>query len=447
MILGLAVLLGLVCWSLLTIFRPRRGFLLYLLLRPVIDNFDVLREAEVAGGFNALKLLGLALPLVLMINCYFRRAEFFKEPGANIFLAFLVAALPSVFMSVSWTKAFGYWLQLFTFWTVLIFFVRFFDTPERIGVALKTVMLSAIYPMLRLAMTLVSGERMLLDYGIQRNVGGYFQMAPIAGMLFTFFPAYLVGLRSAEHRRTKILLGLGLIMLFFFLYKTYYRSALLATVAFALMYLVMTKRFVLLGSLAIAVVGALACSSFLQQRFGEIPQLFEHLSYLTNPFIKDYDLMLSGRFAIWRTMLVELLYNCKIQNFLWGFGADVHIRDCLIVPHNFDIAPHNDYLGFLYQNGFVALMGFLIFGLAVLFKALKSPNVDYRAVFFAFFSGCAVMALTENYFGSVRNIVFLGVYVGILTVAARSRFAERPVQPERPRVYPLATGQGRMTHV
>lgn len=386
--------------------KPRLCFYAFLIARPIIDNFDILRTKQILGSINTLQAIGIIWPFLLIAVCVFYRANFWKYKIGNLYLCFTFLCLPCIFISNSWTDAVADWLRLFTFWAVLIFVLHFVEKENDIKEIFLVILCASFYPMLRFIISFAIGETFEVG-GIERIVGGYFHMGPISSMLFLFVPAYLFFLTYSTSSLKKFLLLGGILFLSICIYTTYYRSALVAVFVLICSYLFLKKKYYLLFGLIMSACVAFIFSTFLQDRFVHVLEVLEHLPVLLDPSNGTYDKLLSGRFGIWRRMLTTCLYHCGIHNLFFGFGYRV-------VVDNFLICPHDDYLSIFFQNGFIALVAFLSFLGSAILTGIRSITENTSKIVLSLLIGSVVIALTENFFVSVRNLLYLGTYIGLL---------------------------------
>lgn len=394
----------LVIFSLL---RPKLAFYSFLVLRPIIDNISALRTVNIIEGINLLKIIGMLFPFILLMSLFFSKVNFLKNRLANIYLLFILASTPSIFLSVSWINAGGYLLQLFTFWVVFIYVLHLIKEEKDIKYLFLVILCASFFPILRFIITFYTGETIEVEKNLLRSVGGYFHMAPISGILFLFIPAYLFFIARPTSITRKILLLIGLFFLIICIYKTYYRSALLGTLILFVSYLSLRKNFTILVLIGSVLAILFIFSPFLQGRFSPLIDTLNNFNLLFDPIDNSYDYLLSGRFGVWRKMTTMYLYNCQPQNLFFGFGVHAIID-------KIQIAPHNDYWSALFQHGPISLILFIIFLLSSLQLSIHGLPHIVSKIILSLLVGSIILALAENFFVSVRNLLYIGTYIGIL---------------------------------
>lgn len=391
----------------LAFFRPKAAFFTYVVLRPIIDNVSILRTINIVGQLNSLKIIGLMFPVFLLISLFFSKCNYFQNRIANIYLVYILSCIPSVFISNSWINAGGYILQLFTFWAVLIFVLHVIEEEQDIKNLFFAILCASFFPIVRFIISFIVGETLEVDMNLERTVGGYFQMGVISGMLFLFIPAYLFFIEHPLKMTRKILLLFALFFILLCIYKTYYRSALISTFVLFSVYFLLRKNFALLVVMGSGVACALILSPFLQDRLMPLWDTLNHFNLLFDPKNNSFDFMLSGRFGIWRKMTTTYLYSCQIQNLFFGFGVSP-------IVDGMQIAPHNDYWSALFQHGPFSFILFIVFLFSLIQLAIQGlPHFMFKIIL-SLLVGSMVLSLSENFFVSVRNLLYLGIYIGIL---------------------------------
>ena len=386
--------------------KPKIGAALVLVSRPILDNLTFLQTTYLAGSINVLQALGIVLAFSLILVCFFKSSEMFRHKEANIYLLFIFLCLPSVFLSQSISEAFADWMKLFTLWAVLVFLLAFIKTKKDIHMFLIVILIASFYPLFRLTIGFVMNQTTYIN-GYNRYIGGYFHMGPISFMLLLFIPAYIYLFEQSKNLTLKFFCLSGIIYIAICIYFTYYRSALVGVTTLGMSYLTVRKRYITLLSMLIIILFAFLVSDFLTTRFGPLLEMLPNLKYLFDPLNTKHDYLLSGRFGVWRHIFTQYLFAAKPYNMIFGFGYNVAVGDYLIIPHN-------DYLNFFFQNGFVAMATFIIFMFISMrngFAAIRSPS---GAALLCALIASSVTALTSNYFVSVRVGLYVGAYVAIL---------------------------------
>ena len=331
--------------------------------------------------------------------------------------------LPSIFLSPSWIDAGADWMRLFTFWAVLIFLLNNIEKEEDIKTIFLVILCASFYPLLHFIISFVQGET-LHKTGIERVVGGYFHMGPISFMLFLFIPGYLFFLSSSKNNLKRVLLLAGFTFLLVCIYKTYYRSALIGVLVFLSSYTLLKKKYLVLSGLAAATCLSLILSPFLQERYGQLLDVLEHIPLLFDRFDVRYDHLLSARFGIWRAILTSYLYRCDMQNLLFGFGYNVVINKFLIVSHD-------DFLNIFFQNGFMALVAFLAFLGSAIVAGIRSITENTSKIVLSLLIASTIMSLATNFFVSVRVALYMGTYIALLIRAAELKSTQEKNISER----------------
>ncbi|MHA2282703.1 MAG: O-antigen ligase family protein [Promethearchaeota archaeon] len=381
--------------------------MIVLFSRPIIDNIDPLRTITLPiVGVNVLQLLGIAIPFTLVIVCILQRGTFFKYYIGNVYFIFLLTCIPAIFISQDIVQGFAEWLRLFVLWAVFIFSTNVIKTRIDIHQVLALILISSFYPTLKFLSDIITGS--LVEIGnIERVIGGYFHMSIISCMLLFFIPSYLYFFHNSLRKFYKGLYLLGVPILLISIYLTKYRTALVGAFVFFFTFFILKKKWFLLFILVAAAIVGIAFNSDLQQRFNPLITALYNIDVLFDPNDNQFDDLLSGRFGIWRNLLKTYFYRSEIQNLFFGFGAKPKIR------HLF-VSPHNDYLSYLFHFGVLSLMSFCIFITALLVKGLKYNSNLIPQLITSLVMAFAVMAMSHGTFQDVRNLLYLGTYIGLM---------------------------------
>lgn len=400
------LIVSIVCIGLF-FFRPKIAFFVMLFMRPVIDNIPILRTVYIIGDFNVLKIIGLLFPLLLIMTLLLSNSFLFRQKIANIYLIYIISCVPSVFMSNSLFSAWSYVFQIFTFWAVLVYVLHIVENEKDINDLFFVIFVASFYPIIRFIFSFLTNETVIVDHNLDRTLAGYLGMGVISGLMYLFIPSYLFFYEQTSKLFKKILIISLLLLMIFCIYKTYYRSTIVATLIFLLSYLFLKKKFFTLSFLFAIAISALVFSPFLRERFSDISFFFEYVDVLFSKSNNSFDYLLSGRFGIWRRMTTSFLYDSQIQNIFFGFGVSPIIM-------GYKIAPHNDYWSALFQHGLISFFIFLFFIISLIQLGLRGlPRINYKIFLSLLISGL-FFSITENYLVSVRNLLYLGVYVGIM---------------------------------
>ena len=391
------------------VLKPMEAFYAYIIVRPIIDRIDILRTKKIIGSINVLQAIGIVWPIALIVVCFFQGAKFFKHRITNIYLCFLFLCFPSIFISASWIEAFGDWLRLFTMWPIMIFVLHNVKTEDDIEKLFKVIFISSFFPLIQFANSFITGET-LLKGGLTRYTGGYFHMGPISFILLLLIPSYLFFMEKSKNLLIKMLLGLGILYIIICIYFTYYRSSLIGVFVFFFTYFILKRKFIYSIGLLFGACLALTMSQFIVERFAPLIEAIKHLPLLLDPLNNTYDKLLSGRFGIWRRILTSYLYHCKPYNLFFGFGYRVTIG-------RYVICPHDDYMNFFFQNGFLAMVSFIAFLCSALSAGIATiSKSSITTILFSILIASIIVALSTNYFVSVRVTLYMGIYIAMLII-------------------------------
>lgn len=391
----------------LSFLKPKYALFLVLLSRPILDSINSLRVTVLPFiGINTLQFIGIVLPFFLLISCLLRRAPLFESSASNVYLVFLVSCIPSVFISDDIVLALADWLRLLILWAVLVFAVDFIKTRQDVEQAVGVILISSIYPLTRFLMDYFSGTTIAIG-GIERVIGGYFHMSIISCMFLIFVPSYVYFIFVRDRLIDKMVLMSGLCMIIIFIYLTQYRTALLGLLALGVTFCLLRRKYVLLVALFLITLCSVAFVPHIQERFETLPKALINLPTLIDPKESSHDGLMSGRFGLWRGLLTTYLYDSRIENVFFGFGADPSLKNVVV-------SAHNDFIALLFQYGFITPILFLFFIISTLRLGLRNSKHLLPQLITSLIVGLLVMSMSHGTFLDVRNLLYLGTYVALL---------------------------------
>lgn len=203
--------------------------------------------------------------------------------------------------------------------------------------------------------------------GYFRLVGGYANLHNHA--LFLLFVNCLLFFwtMKVEDLRKKaafgVLLGLGLTCL----YYTFVRTALTGFALFSVLFLVLEKRWRLLGVGALVAAVAFVSNEAMLDRFSDVFEVFGDGDAMGSKRTIG-----SGRFGIWTSSFGEFLKQSPTDMLLGlGLGGHYEMTDGYAdmyrsMEKSDNLDSHNDYLSLLYQLGPIALLSYIGLQLTVI---------------------------------------------------------------------------------
>ncbi|MFT5585568.1 MAG: O-antigen ligase [Cognaticolwellia sp.] len=196
--------------------------------------------------------------------------------------------------------------------------------------------------------------------GYFRLVGGYSNLHNHA--LFLLFVNCLLlfwTMKPGDWRKRAVfgvLLGLGLVCL----YYTFVRTALTGFALFSVLFLVLEKRWRLLGVGALVAVIAFVSNEAMLDRFSDVFEIFGDGDAMGSKRTIG-----SGRFGIWTTSFSEFLKQSPTDMLLGlGLGGHYQMTDGYAdmyrsMEKSDNLDSHNDYLSLLFQLGPIALVSYV----------------------------------------------------------------------------------------
>jgi len=395
-------------------FKPKTGLYLLLITRPILDQSDVVMNTLLPGvGITALQLIGLILPFALIVSCFSRRANlsnrpvyFFKFPVANLYLLFLVLSLPGALSSPQFFDSMAGWIKLSVLWAVIVYAMNFTHTRKDIRNLWIALLISSFYPLALFAFDFLAGNQVMMARHM-RYVAGYFHQSIISTVLFCLAPAYLYFIIKTRNTFGRAAALAGLLFLVSSIYATYYRTALLGFSFFLIFLLIFRRRYALLLALTVFGITVSVLNEDIHQRFVPLLQAFSNAGDILSPRPTSSDVLLSGRFGLWRELITSIPDSSAFTIF-FGSGYELPARGLETA------SAHNDVLSLLSRFGVFSCIAFYVFLFHVIRTGLRKVSNLTPQLITSFTLGLLVISMSHVTFSDLRNMLFLGVYVAML---------------------------------
>lgn len=411
----------------------RLAILILVVLRTTIDavgpEFPIIGEKLQFNTFELQEVSSivlLLLELLTIIDLTFLKKITWPSYAKACFL-FNILLFVGAARSVSDLGAYSECLRATT-WTMLIVILPQLIRSERdIRTFVWAGCIAACVPVLGGIYSLVTGYRVGAYYGEMmgglaglKDIQGWHQSPPNLGVLLaslTAFPATMLLWAKRNPAVRVAMLGL-LALIAYFVYRTYYRTGLLALLVFTIslaLYLRPTK-----GKI-IAIFVGLACLWFLM---------------ITTDIItikkQDFDIVaMGGESSLWHRVFFWTLVWASWLSSNWSqklLGHGTHS----VKELTWGKSAHNDFFNILHDNGLLPLLCYLLF-LGLIFwrflrlrkhEAMPPATRQMVCVAMALFTSSMMVANTMRFMYSVSWMLYLAAFFGI--VLAFDRFAREP---------------------
>ena len=384
--------------------NPRVGLLSFLFFRPIIDSLDMLRTYDIPFiHINSLQFIGLVVPYLLLIIVLLYKPNIYQYKFLNIYMIFILSCIPSIILSDDRVFDVASIIKLFTFCSIVLFTSTFITSVRDIKQTLFVVLVSSFYPLIKFGIDYLKGNIVVIG-GIERNLGGYFHMSVISTMLLLFIPAYLFFLLTTNRKVIKTLMIISIGLIIQCIYLTQYRTTLIGVVVLFMTFLFLQRRYAGTFLICLSVILLAVAVPSLRERFAPLGSVVQSLPALFDPDNSRYDDLLSGRFAIWRSIITSIIYKSHLGNILFGFGHLPRLASG-------DISPHSDFLGIWFQYGILAVILFCFYAARALVEISKKMDSTLSQIIYATMFAMLAVSLAHVTLEDTRNLLYLGVYI------------------------------------
>lgn len=346
--------------------RPREALLVVFVLRVVVDLFHWLPMG--GGGLNLLEAFGGGVAALAAVLFYVELRRVERTPGIIALLLYLAVLFVAAARSGQARDA-AEILAKYISPLLLMFLVASYMNTERLRTRFLAVITGAGLISLSVSVYHLATGQMQNHFrqGYFRLVGGYANLhnhALFLLVLNSLLFYWVLTLKRPLYRGIAIVLQLlGLLCM----YNTYVRTAMTGFAVFVVVFLLLEKRYELVGG-AVFVGGLLLLTNTsLQDRFSDVIAVFG-----SGDSLGSKRTLGSGRFGIWTTSFEQFL-NQEPADVLLGLGlggqyemTDLYANMYRSKEKSENLDSHNDYLSLLYQLGPIALACYISLQITVL---------------------------------------------------------------------------------
>jgi hypothetical protein len=345
---------------------PAVGLLVITAMRILIEVFWWVPVHVGSLDFAELSSGALALVVgILWILAYRRLKDHPCLPAFAVYSLFLVGAF---LHPVTWRI--GSELLVTYLSPFLLFFLMYayLRTEWQIRSVLVVTTLAGIIPVAFSLRSLLTGENSINLGSIDRILGGYRVLHSHAHAMMLFTTLGIFWFIRSRSSVVKFASALYAAIAFTALYFTYVRTAMVDLVVVVPLLLLLQRRYVLLGLLALGATMWFLSNGLLQHRYGDIGQIFLH-----DPMDVDYGDLGSGRVGIWSASITSFFQKpVWLQFFGLGLGQHYaldlqHFNFIKLGGENpYGLDTHSDYMAMLLQMGPASLLAYIAMQLQVI---------------------------------------------------------------------------------
>ena len=357
--------------------RPADALLLFFLGRVLVDLAWWIPGR--IGSLNLMELYtgGITALMAALFLLDFRRHE--EHPALAPFVPYVVVLIFGGIRNLEVRSAAEIMARYLSPLLMMFMLTAYMDTRERRKRLIKLLLLTFAVPILISLYKLASGQmNSYVLAGYRRLKGGYKNLHSHALTMLVISALCLWHLLRAwdeNKRRDVLVIGALTAGAALCLYLTYVRTALLALIMCAGVFLVVTGRRRILALGVVMAFVAVLFSETLQDRFKDLVIFF-----LPNDNVMARRKLGSGRMAIW-TAAVTAYLQASPGDILMGLGIGKHWLLTRGAFNPYAIAsggyvdPHSDYLTMTFQVGPIATASYMFMQVA----AVRAGLVVYRS--------------------------------------------------------------------
>lgn len=343
MILGLAT--ALVLLSLFYLMRDaKRGILVTIASKPIIDatwSYNV-------AGFNLLKVIGVAVPVILLAYVLRNRDNLMNMPLAFFWWLYLFdLLLISFIFGFDYSTplvGFEYFLRGFNGFIAFFFFQKYFAERAEFRALVVAFLVAGIFPIAMGAYQAFTGEiwQYRQTVGLARKVGLYHDAFSFRSYAFQtlaacllYYNYYLTGKKIQVF--SLVLLTSGSLLLIFNIYS---KAGYLILLMWLITWCILARKWAVPVLLVCAIIAANIWTG--GKVLNEVQQVFtKEATYLESGDSRSQERVLAGRPTLWKPIFADWTRLDSLDK-LWGYGRGA--------------AFHNDYLRVLFNGGILGLI-------------------------------------------------------------------------------------------
>lgn len=378
--------------SVIFLYSPKVGSVIFLIIRPSIDSFSENFSLTISENisFNSAALLGALFVGLTFLFFLKNRKLFFSLSLKFFWLLYLAIVFISIFFSLEPSVSFYEWIRMLSIFSAFALTFAIVKYEKKYNFVWQAILASAILPFLFALYQLITGTGFGRVGELDSRLFGTFShpnsFASFALIIFAVLVFLISNRHSLIKKQNHIWVFGFLAVTLIILFGTYSRGAWLALLIFAFIISLFKSPKLILAALGILFI-----------LFLTSPVVHERIEEIYNP---PADSSIRWRFKQWGKMIEA--YN---KEPLTGYGAGtetlVHERE-----YGWNVGnpyTHNDFLKTALETGFFGAMAFalLIIATAVtLFqqfqKSLNPVHKDLVLVVFALFVAEIGFSLTSN---------------------------------------------------
>ena len=346
--------------------RPREALLVVFVLRVIVDLFHWLPIS--VGGINILEAFGGGVAALAAVLFYLELRRVERTPGLLALILYLLVLFVAAARSGQARDA-AEIMAKYISPLLLMFLVASYMDTERLRERFLGVITAAGVVSLSVSLYHLATGQMQHHFlqGYFRLVGGYSNLhnhALFLLVLNSLLFYWVLSLKRPLHRGLAgVLLLLGLLCM----YNTFVRTAMTGFAVFVVVFLLLEKRYDLVGGALAVGAALLLTNASLQDRFSDVVAVFG-----SGDSLGSKRTLGSGRFGIWTTSFAQFLKQEPADVLLGlGLGGQYEMTDLYANMYRSkekseNLDSHNDYLSMLYQLGPIALACYISLQVTVL---------------------------------------------------------------------------------
>lgn len=389
----------------LFLYQPKWGFLMFLFIRPSIDQFSEGLFLSFRDNFsiNAAALLGVLFVFLSIVFLLKNKIKFFSIPLVIPWVIFILLTAFSLVFSIDKSATLYEIIRILSIFTAFILAFSIFKKEKNTDIFLKAILASAIFPFAEAIYQLFTKSGLGGTFGIESRLMGTFShpnsFASFALIIFAISIYFIIQKKKSQ----RIWYYLIAFLSFFIILETFSRGAWLSLLVFGIIISLFKSPKIILAIIGILLVLFLSSETFRYR-------------------VQDVYNPPATSSVRWRFLQWEKMYDAFIKKPITGYGAGT---ETIVHENEFGFYAgnpytHNDILKTALETGvFGALAYILIIVLTTIKLFIKYKKSKLLAtknlvlIVLALFLAEITFSMTSNIFRGTATQWILWSLIGV----------------------------------
>jgi O-antigen ligase len=389
----------------LFLYKPKWGFLMFLFIRPSIDQFSegLFISFRDNLSINASALLGALFIFLSIVFLLKNKIKVFSIPLVFPWIIFILISSFSIIFSIDKTASFYEVIRILSIFTAFILAFSIFKKEKNTDIFLQAILVSAIFPFAEAIYQLVTKSGLGGTFGIESRLMGTFShpnsFASFALIIFAISVYFIIQKKKTQQIWYYLIAFLSL----FIILETFSRGAWLALLVFGIVMSLFKSPKIILAIIGILLVLFLSSETFRYR-------------------VQDVYNPPATSSVRWRFLQWEKMYDTFIKKPITGYGAGT---ETIVHENEFGFYAgnpytHNDILKTSLETGIFGALAYIfliIFTSIKLFISHKKAKLlvtkNLALVVLALFLAEITFSMTSNIFRGTATQWILWSLIGV----------------------------------